>query len=104
MLPAPVTYLAHHADDAGNRSASWWPARAIRVRPPARYKDWTEAAVGAVNLCRWWTDRLGGIEAPELFIWDELAAWRGGPARGDPNPGIIVDRPDFTLDNTAIRL
>jgi hypothetical protein len=25
-----------------------------------------------VNLRRWWSDRLGGTEAPALFTWPEL--------------------------------
>jgi hypothetical protein len=76
MLAAPVWYLAHDADPAGDRAASGWPARAVRVRPPGPYKDWTEAAIDGVNLARWWRDRLAGTEAPELFTWDELSTWR----------------------------
>jgi hypothetical protein len=90
MLPAPVWYLAHDGDAAGDRAASGWPARAIRVRPPAADKDWTEAAQSGVNLSRWWSDRLGGIENPLRSTWDELAARRWGPAIGDPEPGIVV--------------
>ncbi|MFI5461227.1 MAG: hypothetical protein ACHRXM_37965 [Isosphaerales bacterium] len=93
MLAAAPWYLAHDADEAGDRSASGWPARAIRVRPPAPYKDWTEAAVDGVNLCRWWTHLLGGIERPPLRSWEELAAQRWGLARGDPTPGIVIDKP-----------
>jgi DNA primase len=73
LLAAVPWYVATDADDAGDRSASWWPARAIRVRPPEG-KDWTEAAQAGINLRRWWTDRLGGIDAPVLATWDELAA------------------------------
>jgi hypothetical protein len=91
MLAAPVWYLAHDADPAGDRAASGWPARALRVRPPAAFKDWTEAAVYGVNLRRWWTDRLGGIEAPVLSTWGELAQRRWGDAIGDPEPGIIIE-------------
>jgi len=94
MLAAAPWFIATDADDAGDKAASGWPARAIRVRPPAPFKDWTEAAVDGVNLARWWTDRLGGIEAPKLSTWDELAERRWGPAIGDPTPGIIIDRPD----------
>jgi hypothetical protein len=43
---------------------------------------------------RWWSDRLGGNEAPPLFSWEELAALRWGPAIEEPTPGIVVDRPD----------
>ena len=89
MLAAPVWYVATDADDAGDHFASWWPSRAIRVRPPAG-KDWTEAHQAGINLRRWWTDRLGGIERPPLRGWGELAALRWGPAIGDPTLGIII--------------
>jgi hypothetical protein len=62
LLTAAPWYLALDADDAGERSCSWWPERAIRVRPPSG-KDWTEAAQAGVDLRRWWTDRLGEVEA-----------------------------------------
>ncbi|MFI5459774.1 MAG: CHC2 zinc finger domain-containing protein [Isosphaerales bacterium] len=94
MLAAAPWFVATDADEAGDRSASGWPARARRVRPPDPFKDWTEAAVCGVNLRRWWTDRLGGIERPPLRSWEELAALRWGLAVGDPTPGIIIDRPD----------
>jgi Toprim-like len=94
MLAAAPWFIATDADDAGDRSASGWPARAIRVRPPDPFKDWTEARQAGVNLARWWTDRLGGIERPPLRSWDELAAQRWGPAVGDPAAGVIIDRPD----------
>jgi hypothetical protein len=93
MLPAPVWYVANDADEAGDKAASRWPARARRVRPPAPCKDWTEAFQYPINLRRWWTDRLGGIEAPALSSWEELASRRWGPAIGDPDPGIVIDRP-----------
>ena len=87
MLPAllrcPRWYAAHDADDAGDRAAAEWPARAVRVRPPAPDKDWTEAHQSGVNLRRWWSDRLGGIEAPERSTWDELARRRWGPGLTD---------------------
>ncbi len=93
MRAAPVWYLAHDADGAGDKAASGWPARAVRVRPPVG-KDWTEAHQYGVDLARWWTDRLGGTEAPELFTWPELSTWRWGGAVGDPEPGIVIDKPD----------
>ncbi len=64
------------------------------MRPPEPFKDWTEAAQAGIDLRRWWSDRLGGTEVPGLFTWDELAAQRWGPARDDPTPSIVVDRPD----------
>ena len=90
---APRRFLATDADDAGDRAAGAWPARSIRVRPPGPFNDWTECHQAGRNLARWWADRLGGIESPKLFNWDELAALRWGPAVDDPTPGIMVDRP-----------
>jgi hypothetical protein len=91
MLPAPTWYLATDADDAGDKAASGWPARAIRVRPPTPDKDWTEAAQSGIDLRRWWTDRFGGIKNPARSTWDELAAMRWGPSIGDPEPGIVIE-------------
>jgi hypothetical protein len=91
LLFAAPWYIASDADPAGDRSASWWPARAIRVKPPPPDKDWTESAQSRVNLRRWWTDRLAGIERPARSTWDELARMRWGPAVGNPTPGIIRD-------------
>jgi hypothetical protein len=92
MLPSPAWYVATDADDAGDKAASKWPPRARRVRPPIG-KDWTEARQAGVNLRRWWTDRLGGIESPALFTWDDQASRRWGPAVGDSEPGVIIDGP-----------
>jgi hypothetical protein len=93
MLVAPAWYIATDADDAGDKGASGWPPRAIRVRPPTPCKDWTEVFQYPINLRRWWTDRLGGIEAPKLYTWDELAQHHWGPALADPTPGVVIDRP-----------
>ena len=86
MLAAAPWYIATDADDAGDRAASGWPARAVRVRPPVvimpnagrNTKDWSDLAANGVNLARWWRDRLGRIENPELFTWNELSTWRRG--------------------------
>jgi hypothetical protein len=86
MLAAAPWFIATDRDEAGDRAAADWPARARRVRPPGPYKDWTDARQGGVDLRRWWSDRLGGNENPLLFTWDELAAWRWGD---DPEPGIV---------------
>jgi hypothetical protein len=93
LLAAAPWYIATDADGAGDRSASEWPERAIRVRPPAPCKDWTEAHVAGIDLRRWWNDRLVGIEIPLRSTWDELALRRWGPAVGDSTSGIIVDGP-----------
>jgi hypothetical protein len=62
MLAAPVWYIATDADQAGDKAASGWPARAVRVRPPDPCKDWTEATQAGINLRRWWLPRLGATE------------------------------------------
>jgi hypothetical protein len=93
MLQCPRWYAAHDADDAGDRAAAEWPARAVRVRPPSPDNDWTEAHRSGVNLCRWWSDRLGGTESHERSTWDELDCRRWGPGLTDPARGVVVDRP-----------
>ncbi len=70
MLAAPTWYLAHDADDAGNKAASGWPARARRVRPPDPHKDWTEAHQAGIDLRRWWTEN----EFTDVFDREERAA------------------------------
>jgi hypothetical protein len=102
MMPAPVWYVAHDADAAGDKAGSGWPPRAIRVRPPGPYKDWTEAAEAGVNLRRWWIDRLRGIEKPKLFTWEELAQWRWEPALTDSTPEELTSRnkPDLLGSST----
>jgi hypothetical protein len=94
MLRCPTWFIALDGDEAGDAAAAGWPARAVRVRPPAPDKDWTEAHQSGVNLRRWWSDRLGGIEAPERSTWLELSTRRWGPGL-DPRyegPGFVVDR------------
>jgi hypothetical protein len=83
MLAAPRWYIATDADEAGDRAAEGWPARARRVRPPVPFKDWTEAREAGVNLRRWWTDRLAGTAAPMLFTFEDLEGWRWGPFADD---------------------
>jgi len=87
MLCAPVRLIALDADKAGDKAAAEWPARAIRVRPPEPFNDWTEAAQAGIDLRCWWLPRLGGTEA----LWNHLAALRWGPALNDPTPGIIIE-------------
>jgi len=81
MRPAAPWYIATDADPAGDRAAEGWPARARRASPPSPFKDWTEARQAGVNLLRWWTDRLAGIESPPLFSWEELSrqTWGAPP-------------------------
>ena len=87
----PRWFAAHDADEAGDGAAARWPAKTQRVRPPGSFKDWTEAKQGGVTLRRWWTDRLERVESPDLFTWTELASHRWGPARSDPEPGLIIE-------------
>jgi hypothetical protein len=61
LMPAAPWFLALDGDQAGDKAASGWPARSIRVRPPEG-KDWTEAAQAGVDLRGWWLPRLGGTE------------------------------------------
>jgi hypothetical protein len=58
MLAAPRWYIGSDADDAGDKAAAGWPARARRVRPPDPFKDWTEAKAGGVDLRRWWQEAV----------------------------------------------
>jgi hypothetical protein len=101
MLPAAPWYVATDGDDAGDRAAAGWPARARRVRPPAPYKDWTDAHRAGVGLRRWWVEVMAGVERPAPFTRAELAGWRWGGA--DPTPGIILDRPDRGRMLAALR-
>ncbi len=86
MRSAPVWYLAHDADGAGDRSAEGWPARSIRVRPPSPHKDWGELHAAGFNLIRYFWHRILAAPTP----WEELARERWGDAVGDPEPGIVV--------------
>jgi hypothetical protein len=90
LLRCPRWYAAHDADDAGDRAAAEWPARAVRVRPPAPDKDWTEVHAAGPNRLRYiW----GGILRRTGTPWDELAARRWGPGLTVEGPGFVVDRP-----------
>lgn len=53
MFPESSWYAATDSDAAVERAAGKWPARARRVRPPAVFKDWTEARHGGIDLWRW---------------------------------------------------
>ncbi|MGO9597366.1 MAG: CHC2 zinc finger domain-containing protein [Isosphaeraceae bacterium] len=94
LMPAAPWFLALDGDEAGDKAASGWPPRAIRVRPPGAFKDWTKAAQAGVNLRRWWSDRLGGTDAP-------------APPSAKPKPSGIIDQPDpephriFVVDSTG---
>jgi len=52
MLAAPEWFLATDADEAGDKAAAGWPARARRLRPPEG-KDWTEFHATGPNRIRY---------------------------------------------------
>jgi len=69
-------FVAHDADDAGDRAAARWPARAIRVRPPDGCKDWTDVHATGFNRIRYMWGRflpLGSLPTDEDFA-TEVAA------------------------------
>lgn len=76
MLAAAPWFIATDADEAGDRAATDWPTRSIRVRPPGPDKDWTEVHAGGPNRLRYFWGRYLPMSRP----WDELAAERWGPA------------------------
>jgi hypothetical protein len=76
MLAAPAWYVATDADDAGDKAASEWPARAMRVRPPSPGKDWTEVHRAGFNRIRYlWGGILRGPSksqgGPEVTLADD---------------------------------
>ena len=85
LMPAAPWFLALDGDEAGDKSASGWPSRAIRVRPPGSFKDWTEAAQAGVNLRRFWSDRIGQAagmphgDEPEWYAIEERQAIQNEP-------------------------
>lgn len=107
-------YIATDADPAGDTAAERWPRSARRARPPMlrphpadgpskASTDRCDLKAFGVDLRRWWSDRLRGVEDPPLFSWEELAAWSWRPAEGDPEPDIIKDEPvaDRTPDSAV---
>lgn len=103
MLPAAPWYIATDADPAGDRSAADWPAPSRRVRPPAPFKDWTEARGAGVDLRRWWGEVLAGNLAPHPSTLDDHTGCRSGPSMSDPSPGIVIVRPDPSRMLAALR-
>ncbi len=101
MDSASRWYVSTDGDEAGDKAAAGWPARARRVRPPEPFKDWTEAKAAGVDLARWWGDILAGTDRPPLFVWPELARWRWGPAADDLTPGIDAPARRPSLDPSA---
>ena len=54
LHPVPWLFLATDADEAGDRAATGWPRRWLRVRPPAPHKDWGDANMAGLDLRAWW--------------------------------------------------
>lgn len=77
LLRSPRWWLAHDADDAGDRAAEGWPARAVRVRPPEGFKNWTELAQAGIDLGRWWRERIEGNDSPTLVPDLDAQGWAG---------------------------
>jgi hypothetical protein len=76
MLAAVPWFIATDADEAGDKAASGWPSRAIRVRPPEGTKDWTELWHAGFNAIRYhWGRHLTLTKR-----WEELESLRWGPA------------------------
>jgi len=93
LATAPRWFIATDRDEAGDKAAAGWPARARRVRCPV-WKDWTDAKALGVDLRRWWSAILTGIDRPPLFSWPELARWRWGGADEAPGIDILTATPE----------
>ena len=70
MLRCPRWYVAHDADEAGDRAAAGWPARAVRDQAPRQAKDWTDAHRAGIDLRRWWVENV----LADAFDREERAA------------------------------
>ncbi|MDG3006080.1 CHC2 zinc finger domain-containing protein [Paludisphaera mucosa] len=74
LLPASPWYLATDADDAGDKFAAGWPARARRIKPFGGVKDWTDLHATGFNRIRYhWFGLL-----PFRPSWEELESQRWG--------------------------
>ncbi len=102
LLRCRPWFAAHDADDAGNRAASWWIDRgAVRVKPPAPAKDWTEAHALGFNVVRnlW----LGIVRDAPRPSWEALEAERWGPALVEAEPDADADHAEARAERLAIR-
>jgi DNA primase len=97
MLRAAPWFLALDADPSGDKAAAGWPARAIRVRPPDPFKDWTEAAQHGINLRRWWLGRLEGLDPAaddqDTYALEErlaIQAESGSTVLTNPEPRVSM--------------
>ncbi|AMV38783.1 CHC2 zinc finger domain-containing protein [Planctomyces sp. SH-PL62] len=88
MLAAPRWFIATDADDAGDKAATGWPSRAVRVRPPEGCNDWTEVHAGGFSRIRY----LWGRWLPMSVPWEELEPLRWGPASTDTDAYEAAER------------
>ena len=89
-----AVFAAHDADDAGDKAAAKWPARAIRVRPPEGCKDWTDVHASGFNRLR--------------YVWGRYLPLGNPPKDEDfapPVAGLSDDEPDdyATAEREAIQ-
>ena len=59
------------ADEAGDKAAAKFPARAIRVRPPDPDKDWGEVHAGGFNRVRYYWGRYLPMPKPATITIEE---------------------------------
>jgi DNA primase len=86
LLPAPRWFIAMDADVCGDRAATSWPSRGVRIRPPEG-KDWTEFHATGFNRIRYF---WGGI-IKRPICWEALASRSWGPALDEQTDDLIDD-------------
>ncbi|WP_337177678.1 CHC2 zinc finger domain-containing protein [Paludisphaera sp.] len=91
LLPATPWFIAVDADQAGDKFADGWPARAERVRPFGGEKDWTDLHATGRNRIRYHWLPLLGFKAK----WEDLEPQRWGP-------GLLPDHVLDAMDSAAV--
>lgn len=103
LLCCPTWCIATDRDDAGNKAAERWPARARRASPPELIgqpcKDWTDChSVGADLLAIWRNILVTHSSTPS---WEELSGLRwAGTTLDDTN--IVIDHSDHDRARAAM--
>jgi DNA primase len=97
LMPAAPWFLALDGDEAGDKAAATWPARAVRVRPPEGLKDWTELGQSGSGRIRYHWGRM----LPMSLSWEALAVQRWGPARNDYDDSAREIQTETRIDLTA---
>ncbi len=97
-MACPTWFVALDADPSGDDSAAKWPARAVRVRPPAG--DWTEAIQAGTDLRRWWTEEYFPAEFDKLER-ASIYEFDGGLTReaAELAAGLLPRQGEMTVDN-----